>query len=257
MIELKGVSFSYGGRLALDRVSLRIDKGEHVAIVGPNASGKTTLAMAMNALITPDEGDCIVDEVNTKDDRIHARKSVGMVFQDPESQAVARRVRDDVAFGPRNLGLPEDEVGRRIKDSLRRVGMSEYEEHEVSGLSGGQKQLLAIASILAMRPSYVVLDEPASLLDGRGSRLVREAIAIMKKGGAGIIDITHDMEDAFKADRIIALRGGQVLADMAPAEFFSDKALMGRIGVKPPFSFELLRYAGAIAPALEVVRECR
>lgn len=160
MIELKDVSFAYKGRRVLDSISLMINKGEHVALIGPNASGKSTLARVMNALLLPDEGDCIVDGINTKDDPVYARRAVGMVFQDPESQAVARRVRDDVAFGPINLELPAGEVESRVMEALDAVGMKSQADREVSGLSGGRKQLLAIAGVLAMRPSYIVMDEP-------------------------------------------------------------------------------------------------
>ena len=255
MISLRGVSFSYGERRALDHISLDINRGEHVALIGPNASGKTTLAMTMNALLMPGEGDCLVDGVSTKDDPAHARRMVGMVFQDPESQAVARRVWDDVAFGPGNLGLSGDEIGRRVRASLDQAGLGEYSQSEVSCLSGGQKQLLAIAGILAMEPSYIVFDEPTALLDGPGCRMVRDVIAGLKKKGIGVVTITHDMEEALQADRIVALRCGQVIADVPPDVFFSHEGLMARIGVQPPYTFRMAKYSGLV-PA-EVIRECR
>lgn len=253
MISLLDVSFSYGGRRALDHVTLNIEKGEHIAIIGRNASGKTTLAMAMNALITPLEGDCAVDGVSTKADPMFARRAVGMVFQDPESQAVARRVWDDIAFGPLNLGLQEDEVNRRAMGSLCLVGLGEQAKSDVSCLSGGQKQLLAIAGILAMEPSYVIFDEPTALLDGTGCRLVREAMASMKKSGISIIIITHDIEEALQAERIVALHNGQIIADTTPAVLFSDEELMARIGIGPPYSFQLAKHARST----EVTSECR
>ena len=255
MISLRNVSFSYGERRALDRISLDINKGEHVALIGPNASGKTTLALIMNALITPVEGDCSVDGVDTKNDPLFARKTVGMVFQDPESQAVARHVRDDVAFGPGNLGLPDAEIDRRVRDSLAQVGLETYAHQEVNGLSGGQKQLLAIAGILAMEPSYIVFDEPTALLDGPGCRMVCDAVVSLKKKGIGVIVITHDMEEAAQADRVVALQCGKVLADVTPDLLFSDEALMARIGIRPPYTFLLAKYAGVIP--VEVTRECR
>ncbi len=244
MIELKDVTYAYKGRRALDRVSLVINRGEHVAIIGPNASGKTTLAMAMDALLVPHGGDCIVDGVNTKDDAMHARRAVGLVFQDPESQAVARHVRDDVAFGPVNLGLSPGEVGARVEQALDAVGMKGYADREVSSLSGGQKQLLAIAGVLAMGPSYVVMDEPTALLDGRGRRIVARAIGDLKRSGIGIVVITHDMAEALHADRIVALEGGRVVADMEPRAIFSDEALLSRLGVEPPYEFMLSRAMG-------------
>lgn len=255
MISLRGVSFSYGACRALDAISLNIEKGEQVAIIGPNASGKTTLAMVMNALITPDEGDCLVDGIDTKADPMFARRSVGMVFQDPESQVVARRVWDDVAFGPLNLGLSEAETEERVRKALALAGLDDKAKSEVSCLSGGQKQLLAIAGILAMEPSYIVFDEPTALLDGPGCRSVWKAIADLKKQGIGIITITHDMEEALAADRVVALERGRIVADMPPARLFSDEAVMRRIGVRPPYTLELAKYAGATP--LEVVRECR
>lgn len=257
MIELRGVSYAYKGRRALGGVSLKVDKGEHVALIGPNASGKTTLAMMMNALLIPDEGDCIVDGVSTKDDVMHARKAVGMVFQDPESQIVSRRVGDDVAFGPINIGLSPGEIEIRVKEALAAVGMEGFIDREVSGLSGGRKQLLAIAGALAMRPSYVVMDEPTSLLDGRGREAVGRAITNLKKAGIGITVITHDMAEALQADRIVALMDGRVVSDARPQAFFSDEAAMARIGVEPPYAFKLLQATGTHAIVDEVSRTCR
>jgi energy-coupling factor transporter ATP-binding protein EcfA2 len=250
MISLRDVSFSYGACRALDRISLDIKKGERVAIIGPNASGKTTLARVMNALIIPGEGDCLVDGIDTKIDPLFARRTVGMVFQDPASQAVARHVWDDVAFGPMNLGLPDGQVEKRVRESLDHVGLGAFSRREVSCLSGGQKQLLAVAGILAMKPSYIVFDEPTALLDGPGCRLVYDAMADLKKNGVGTIMITHDMEEALTADRIVALDTGRIVADMPPASLFSDEALMARISIKPPYTFNL-------AMPREVVRECR
>ncbi|BAI60452.1 putative cobalt ABC transporter ATP binding protein [Methanocella paludicola SANAE] len=250
MISLRDVSFSYGCLSALDHISLQVEKGEHMALIGPNASGKTTLAMVMNALLTPDRGECLVEGIDTRDDPMFARRTVGMVFQDPESQTVARRVWDDVAFGPMNLGLPDGEVEKRVRESLDHVGLGAFSRREVSCLSGGQKQLLAVAGILAMKPSYIVFDEPTALLDGPGCRMVNKAVAGLKKNGIGIITITHDMEEALTADRIVALDTGRIVADMPPASLFSDEALMARIGIKPPYTFNL-------AVPREVVRECR
>lgn len=256
MIELKDIFYAYHGRQALDGISLTIDEGEHVALIGPNASGKTTLARIMDALLIPDDGDCIVDGVNTRKDPMYARRAVGMVFQDPESQVVARHIRDDVGFGPRNLGLRKDEVDQRIVEALDAVDMAGFLDQEVSSLSGGRKQLLAIAGVLAMRPSYVILDEPTALLDGRGTQLVRDAIAGLKKKGVGLVIITHDMDEASRADRVIALCQGRIRADTTPESFFSDEALMADIGVKPPFSVKVRKAAGPLL-ANEVSRICR
>jgi energy-coupling factor transporter ATP-binding protein EcfA2 len=251
------VSYAYNGRRALDRVSLYINSGERVAIIGPNASGKTTLAMIMDALLLPDSGDCFVDGINTRDDVMHARKAVGLVFQDPDSQVVARHVRDDVAFGPVNLGLPVEEVQGRVLESLRAVGLEGFVGREASGLSGGQKQLLAIAGVLAMRPSFVVMDEPTSLLDGRGREAVDSAIAGLKKQGIGVVVITHDMAEALCADRIIVLDGGRVVADAGPQAIFSDEALLSKVGVEPPYTFKLARAMGNGVLPEGVSRICR
>jgi len=257
LIELKDVSFAYKGRRVLDSISLMINKGEHVALIGPNASGKSTLARVMNALLLPDEGDCIVDGISTKDDPVYARRAVGMVFQDPESQAVACRVRDDVAFGPINLGLPAGEVESRVMEALDAVGMKSQADREVSGLSGGRKQLLAIAGLLAMRPSYIVMDEPTSLLDGRGMEAVGGAIAGLKKAGIGVVVITHDMAEALRADRIIVLKDGHIIADAQPQAVFSNEAILTGIGVEPPYAFKLLQASGTHALVDEVSRICR
>jgi len=247
VIELKDVTYAYNGRRALDRVSLVINRGEHVAIIGPNASGKTTLAMTMNSLLVPDEGDCIVDGINTRDDAMYARRAVGLVFQDPESQAVARLVRDDVAFGPVNLGLSAGEVEKRAFESLCDVGMESFVDREITSLSGGQKQLIAIAGVLAMGPSYVVMDEPTSLLDGRGREAVETAILDVKERGMGVVVITHDMSEALRADRVIVLDGGRIVADARPQAIFSDGPLLSGIGAEPPYAYKLLRAIGGRA----------
>ncbi len=246
MIELKDVYYSYKERRALRGVSLSVDRGEHVALVGGNASGKSTLAMMMNALLLPDSGDCFVDGVNTRDDPSYARKVVSMVFQDPEDQVVARKVRDDTAFGPRNLGLSEDEVERRVANALRAVGLEQYADRGVSTLSGGQKQLLAIAGTLAMEPSYIVLDEPTSLLDGNGAKAVRDAVAGMKRNNKGIVWITHDMEEVMIADIVAVLKEGKMLACLPPDELFFDTRLMAEAGLEAPYTWRLLKHAKKI-----------
>ncbi len=217
-------------------------------LLGANASGKSTLAMMMNALLLPDRGDCIVDGVSTKDDPSFARKAVSMVFQDPENQMVARRVRDDTAFGPRNLGLPEDEVERRVENALRAVGLEQYADRGISTLSGGQKQLLAIAGAMAMRPSYIVLDEPTSLLDGNGAKAVRESIARLKSNNTGIVWITHDMEEAMISDTVAVLKDGKMLACLPPEELFSDSRLMAEAGIEAPYTWRLWRRAKDSGP---------
>lgn len=234
MIQLKHVCYSYDGIPAVDDVSLTIRDGEAIAIMGPNASGKSTLARIINALLLPDSGDCIVDGINTRDDPYHARQRVGMVFQDPEDQIVSRRVEDDVIFGPLNLGLPAGDIALRVKEALSIVKMETLAGRSTRGLSGGQKQRLAIAGILAMRPSYIALDEPTSLLDSEGTLAVREAIAMLKGTGTGIIIITHDPYEAMLADNIVILDRGQVAMQGSPAEVLSKADMLDEIGLDVP-----------------------
>jgi energy-coupling factor transporter ATPase len=239
MIELKDVYYSYRGRRALCGVSLEIKKGRHLALVGPNASGKSTLALMMNAQLLPDSGDCIVDGMSTKELPLHARRSIAMVFQNPDDQLVSRKVWEDVAFGPRNLGLPDAKVGQRVKNALLSVGLEGYEDRSSHTLSGGQKQLLAIAGALAMEPDYIVLDEPTALLDCIGARAVRDVVLGLKQRGKGIIWITHDMEEAMAADIVAVLKEGKILASMTPGELFSDQGILAEAGLEAPYSWRL------------------
>jgi len=244
LIEIKDVYYSYRGRTALQGVSLEVKEKEHLALIGPNASGKSTLALMMNALLLPDKGDCTVDGVSTKENPDYARRSVAMVFQNPEDQLVSRRVWDDVAFGPGNLGLPYDVIEQRVKSALTAVGLEQYAGRSSHTLSGGQKQLLAIAGALAMEPSYIVLDEPTALLDGVGAKAVRDAVIALRQSGKGIVWITHDMEEAMAADTIAVLKKGKILASMAPGELFNDAALMEEAGLEAPYTWRLKSLIG-------------
>ena len=178
--------------------------------MGPNASGKSTLAKLMSGLIFPEKGRCMVDGASTVDDPDNARMKVGMVFQDPEDQFVSRRVEDDVSFGPRNLGLSRREAKERALEALRFVGMEGDASKGLYELSGGRRQLVAIAGALAMRPSYLVLDEPSSLLDAEGVKLVREALSSLREDGIGIVLITHDASEAMLASRVVLVDGGKL-----------------------------------------------
>ena len=239
MIELRHVSYSYGSLPVIRDITLTIKEGESVAIIGSNAAGKSTLARLLNALILPDEGQCLVDGRSTKDVVYFARKTVGMVFQNPEDQIVSKHVLDDIAFGLLNLGFTAEEAMVRANETLGVLGIDHLSRRSTHGLSGGQKQLIAIAGVLAMRPRYIILDEPTALLDGDGARLVHTAIEDLKKNGISIILITHDMEEALLADRIILLCSGKVLAQGTPEEVFSRESLLSQSGVEAPFSLQL------------------
>jgi energy-coupling factor transporter ATP-binding protein EcfA2 len=219
VIEVRHASFAYGGRTALKDVSLAVGRGEMVAIMGPSASGKSTLAMIMNGLLVPDSGDCLVEGVNARSDPMHARRLVGLVFQDPEGQAVARRVEDDVAFGPLNLG--GGDMDSRVSEAMRLAGIESLHNRSIHTLSGGQKQLVAIAGVLAMRPAYLILDEPTSLLDAAGARMVADVMARLKKDGRGIVVITQDPAISAAADRLVVISAGSVVAQGPPREVFS------------------------------------
>ncbi len=235
MIELRHVSYSYGGRPAIRDMSLTIKNGDHVAIIGPNASGKSTLAHLINGLIVPDEGDCFVDGINTKEDIYAARKAAGIVFQNPDDQILSRRVVDDVMFGPLNLGLSSAEAMARATGSLRSLGIESLSGRATHSLSGGQKQLVAIAGVLAMRPSHVIFDEPTAFLDGDGIEAVRGVMQKLKNNGMGIAVVTHDMEEALLADRIIVLHGGRIILDGTPEAVFSSETLLREAGLEMPF----------------------
>lgn len=209
MIELRHVSYSYDGTQVLKDVSMDLCPGEIVALMGPNASGKSTLAKVLDGLLIPHSGECIVDGVSTRDDPVNARLRTGLVFQDPDDQAVSRRVSDDIAFGPLNLQAPD--VDARVADALKAVGIEHLAGRDFHTLSGGQKQLVAIAGVLAMRPAYIVLDEPTAMLDQDGTRLVTEAIKAARIAGKGILLITHDPAMAAVADRILVLKGGRII----------------------------------------------
>ncbi|WP_424359035.1 energy-coupling factor ABC transporter ATP-binding protein [Methanocella sp. MCL-LM] len=208
MIELRQVSLSYDGTDVLKDVSMEIRPGEIVALMGPNASGKSTLAKVLDGLLIPRSGECVVDGVSTEDDPDHARLRTGLVFQDPDDQVVSRRVSDDLAFGPLNLEAPD--VDARVAEALKIVGIEHLAGRDFQTLSGGQKQLVAIAGVLAMRPAYIVLDEPTAMLDQVGTRMVIEAIKAARNAGKGILLITHDPDIAAIADRTLVLKDGQI-----------------------------------------------
>ena len=226
----------------LKDISLSIDKGDFVALLGHNGSGKSTFAKHMNAILLPSAGTMTVDGIDTKDEsqRFTLRSHVGMVFQNPDNQIVATIVEEDVAFGPENLGIPPQEIRERVDDALKAVEMYEYREHAPSQLSGGQKQRVAIAGIIAMRPEILVMDEPTAMLDPSGRREVMNTIHMLNREyGITIVLITHYMEEAAQANRVVVMDDGKVVLDNTPKEVFSHVETLKKIGLDVPQVTEL------------------
>lgn len=226
----------------LKDISLSIDKGDFVALLGHNGSGKSTFAKHMNAILLPSAGTMTVDGIDTKDEsqRFTLRSHVGMVFQNPDNQIVATIVEEDVAFGPENLGIPPQEIRERVDDALKAVEMYEYREHAPSQLSGGQKQRVAIAGIIAMRPDCIVLDEPTAMLDPSGRREVMNTIHMLNREyGITIVLITHYMEESAQANRVVVMDDGKVVLDNTPKEVFSHVETLKKIGLDVPQVTEL------------------
>lgn len=226
----------------LKDISLSIDKGDFVALLGHNGSGKSTFAKHMNAILLPSAGTMTVDGIDTKDEsqRFTLRSHVGMVFQNPDNQIVATIVEEDVAFGPENLGIPPKEIRERVDDAMKAVEMYDYREHAPSQLSGGQKQRVAIAGIIAMRPDCIVLDEPTAMLDPSGRREVMNTIHMLNREyGITIVLITHYMEEAAQANRVVVMDDGKVVLDNTPKEVFSHVETLKKIGLDVPQVTEL------------------
>lgn len=227
---------------ALKHVNLSVHKGEFLAIIGTNGSGKSTLAKHFNVLLQPTEGSVLVGGLDTRDDsRIwDIRQQVGMVFQNPDNQIVAAVVEEDVAFGPENLGVEPQEIRKRVDEALAAVNMTEYSLHGPNLLSGGQKQRVAIAGILAMKSSCIVLDEPTAMLDPIGRQEVMDTIhRLNKEEGITIILITHFMEEAVTADRIVVMKNGEMLREGSPKEVFSRVDELKSLGLDVPVAAEL------------------
>ena len=248
MIICENVSFKYRvnegeeEKFAVNGVSFEVKKGEFLVILGHNGSGKSTIAKHMNALLLPSEGVVIVDGLNTldNDNLWEIRSKAGMVFQNPDNQLVATIVEEDVAFGPENLGVPPEEIRKRVDESLKRVGMYEYRRHAPHLLSGGQKQRIAIAGILAMKPECIIFDEPTAMLDPSGRKEVLDNIKeINKKYGITIVLITHYMDEAAQADRVIVMDNGKIMLEGRPREVFSNVKQMKDIGLDVPQVTEL------------------
>lgn len=251
LIQAEKLSYCYEGENekipVLKELSLEIQEGEFVAVLGHNGSGKSTFAKLLNMILTPTSGKLVVmgkdltDETMTDDEILEFRKNIGMVFQNPDNQLVATIVEDDVAFGPENLGVPSEEIQARVKRVLEEVGMSEYARHEPHRLSGGQKQRIAIAGILAMLPKCVIFDESTAMLDPVGRREVMGAILrLNREKNMTVIMITHYMEEAAMADRIVVLHDGCVRMDGTPSEVFEREDLLRACGLNVPQCTELI-----------------
>ncbi|WP_436927414.1 energy-coupling factor ABC transporter ATP-binding protein [Halosimplex amylolyticum] len=232
MIETESLVHRYGDTAAVDEVSLTIDDGEAVAVVGANGSGKTTLVRHFNALLEPDEGTVTVDGRDVTDDQVYARTNVGMVFQHPRDQFVSATVGADVAFGPENLGLDREAIDRRVADALATVDMDGRDDERVDRLSGGEQARVAIAGVLAMDPDHLVLDEPLVGLDQGARESVLAHLDALADGGTSLVVVTHDLRDfADRVDRIVGLADGRVVVD-APTPAALDE--LDRLGVRDP-----------------------
>ena len=248
IISVEHLAYTYPGAEdtpgvpVFEDMNLKIQEGSFVAILGTNGCGKSTLAKHFNSILLPTGGKVYVCGIDTSnEDRIMTvRHNVGMVFQNPDNQIVANVVEEDVAFGPENLGVSSPEIRRRVDTALKQVGMYEYREHAPHLLSGGQKQRVAIAGIIAMEPKCIVLDEPTAMLDPRGRREVIDTVSrLNREKGITVVLITHHMDEAAKADRVVVLDKGKVAADGTPREVFSQVELLHSIGLASPETVEL------------------
>ena len=263
IIKLENVSFVYESgdededvqiREALSNISFEIERGSFVAVVGPNGSGKSTLAKHLNALLVPSSGSVFVNGMDTAaEDPIKIRSTVGMVFQNPDNQLVSSIVEDDVAFGPENIGVPSAEIRVRVDEALNKVSMYEHRKKGPHLLSGGQKQRIAIAGVLAMKPECIVFDEPTAMLDPSGRAEIMQIIEELHAEGKTVVLITHFMEEAACADRIILINGGKLLADDTPANIFAseNEAMLSENALELPFAARManeLRRNGIAVP---------
>ena len=248
IISVEHLAYTYpgldneAGVPVFEDLNLTVEEGTFVAVLGTNGCGKSTLAKHFNSILLPCGGKVYVCGIDTANEEriMQVRRNVGMVFQNPDNQIVANVVEEDVAFGPENLGIASPEIRHRVNKALKQVGMYEYREHAPHLLSGGQKQRIAIAGVIAMEPKCIVLDEPTAMLDPRGRREVVETISrLNKEKGITVILITHHMDEAAKADRVVVLHKGKVKADGTPKEVFSQVELLHEIGLAAPDAVEL------------------
>lgn len=267
IIEAINLSFSYmqddDPVKALDNINFKVPEGQFVAVLGHNGSGKSTLAKHFNAILLPESGSVSVMGIDTRDEeRIYdIRQNVGMVFQNPDNQIVATIVEEDVAFALENIGVPPAEIRLRVDDALKTVGMYEYRNHAPHQLSGGQKQRVAIAGIIAMHPKCLVLDEPTAMLDPKGRREVMETVLrLNKKEKVTVVLVTHFMDEAVRADRVVVMENGSIIIDGKPREVFGNITLLKSVGLDVPQAAELcyeLRKCGIRLPDdILTVDEC-
>ncbi len=248
IISVEHLAYTYPGLeneqgvVVFEDLNLTVEAGTFVAVLGTNGCGKSTLAKHFNSILLPTGGKVYVCGIDTSNEEriMQVRRSVGMVFQNPDNQIVANVVEEDVAFGPENLGIASPEIRHRVNKALKQVGMYDYREHAPHLLSGGQKQRIAIAGVIAMEPKCIVLDEPTAMLDPRGRREVVETIGrLNREKGITVVLITHHMDEAAKADRVVVLHKGKVAADGTPKEVFSQVELLHNIGLAAPDAVEL------------------
>lgn len=264
IISVRGLEFSYDGHhKILKGVDLDVHTGEFLAVLGHNGSGKSTLARHLNAILIPSSGTVNVLGSDTKDESqlYKIRQNIGMVFQNPDNQIVAAVVEDDVAFGLENIGVPPDEIRKRVDEALKSVGMYEYRLHSPGMLSGGQKQRVAIAGIIAMRPNCIVLDEPTAMLDPSGRKDVMKTIKMLNKEyNITIVLITHYMEEATEADRVVVMDNGHIILDNTPENVFSEVEILKKVGLDVPQSAELIyelnKYGFGLDPHIITEEKC-
>lgn len=263
VVRLSRVTLRYGDDCALDDVTLEVPRGQRVCVLGANGSGKSTLASVICGLLAPDEGDVElvgerVCEGGAPDLAAYrrARRGLGLVFQNPDDQIVTSVVADDMAFGPENLGLPRDEIRRRVDRELARVALTDYARADPSRMSGGQRQRVCIAGALAMEPQVLVLDEPSSLLDVRGREAIMRVMGRLAAAGTTLVHVTHFMDEALEADRVIVMRAGSIVLDGAPHEVFcaANTGLIDELGLELPFDLRLLRARRALAGGTDADR---